>query len=309
MAAVDLDPALRVACGLLQAVAAGGASRQVVAATASALFNLVLQRGGEDADVEGRVHAVRDALVLQKHLGVSHLQVVDKDPDSFGLGVPARGKVRMLRRRRNRALHEGFGDDTHIIKNEPINGFGSDSGTVKVSHCAAPTSDTTDSVKAKNRDEGFVSVALEASPYAGTDTSTDAGSDVGIRACPGGGAPAIVPIISLDAGEKDGLKVDSVSVRDTGASASVANACADTTYNSGDDTSTDTSTDSPVDEILDGLRRLMRDMAFVSDLKKTCAEAAAAAAAAAAPKIQDNVKANIQDEGPCASLRGRADRP
>eukprot|EP00413_Alexandrium_margalefii_P019689 CAMPEP_0204531470 /NCGR_PEP_ID=MMETSP0661-20131031/11185_1 /ASSEMBLY_ACC=CAM_ASM_000606 /TAXON_ID=109239 /ORGANISM="Alexandrium margalefi, Strain AMGDE01CS-322" /LENGTH=311 /DNA_ID=CAMNT_0051537623 /DNA_START=15 /DNA_END=950 /DNA_ORIENTATION=- len=94
---------------------------------------------------------------------------------------------------------------------------------------------------------------------------------------------------------------------DTGA---VANACADTTYNSGDDTSTDTSTDSPVREILDGLRRLMRDMATVTDLEKICAEAAAAgAAAAAAPKIQDNVKANIQDEGPCASLESRADRP
>lgn len=103
-----VEVALHVARGLLQVVASCGASRQVVAATASALFSLVLRQGEGDPDVEHRLHTVKGALVMQKHLGVSHLQMVEKDPTSFGLDALARSRVRKLRQRRNLALHGGF---------------------------------------------------------------------------------------------------------------------------------------------------------------------------------------------------------
>ena len=48
---------------------------------------------------------VREAIRLQMTLGVTHLQQVEMAPESFGLSAAARGPLRKLRIRRNRALH------------------------------------------------------------------------------------------------------------------------------------------------------------------------------------------------------------
>ena len=116
MAAVEPAPApaeapyqpLHVATVLMQAVASAGASRQIVAATAAALYNLVVRGNvpnAPDLEVANRLQVVEEALVLQRRLHTGHLQSVEIDPST---PAQLRSQVRSVRLRRNEALHSGF---------------------------------------------------------------------------------------------------------------------------------------------------------------------------------------------------------
>ena len=59
-----------------------------------------------EADLSRRLKTVEASLRLQASLGVGHLQMIEKDPEAFGLPASTRTPVRALRRRRNRALHD-----------------------------------------------------------------------------------------------------------------------------------------------------------------------------------------------------------
>ena len=61
----------------------------------------------DDVDMGQRVNTVREALEVQRAHGVSHLQSLEMTPERAG--KPSRSSVRRLRRRRNNALHCGFG--------------------------------------------------------------------------------------------------------------------------------------------------------------------------------------------------------
>lgn len=79
----------------------GGSTRQTGAAMVSAAIRTFAQIAtGEDDDMHGRLAVVRDALLFQRELGVSHLQVAEQRT-----GGPQRSDLRRLRRARNNALH------------------------------------------------------------------------------------------------------------------------------------------------------------------------------------------------------------
>ena len=60
-----------------------------------------------DPDIDARLQAVQTALQAQKLLGTGHLQAMERVP---GLPTDTRSTIRRIRRKRNRALHEGFDD-------------------------------------------------------------------------------------------------------------------------------------------------------------------------------------------------------
>ena len=107
--AADAATGLGVGSLLMKATVTSGASRHVAAAVAAALFRLLAPdatKSESDPEIAARLLPISEALGVQASLGVSHLQQAEMVP---GLPGSSRTQLRRLRRRRNEALHGGFG--------------------------------------------------------------------------------------------------------------------------------------------------------------------------------------------------------